>query len=224
MGRNVHDFFYPFDNPLINMKNVDVTSYFYSNAILPKKFTICGVELKPFSMGHLMLLEHTGNPIVDLNIQKVSLNDSIYYFFHALLICALDYEDNLKIFDDSSEYDKYAKTFITNLYKNMEVDKHWNVVDKLLLFEKYISYYMDMPLYTEEGTGDTGIPSGSDWKQNLFLIFKKLGYTDKEILNMNFKQLFYIWSSYAESEGAIKVMNKFDIQQLKAFKANNRKK
>jgi hypothetical protein len=199
-------------------KEQDFTSYFYSNAIIPRKFIICGLELKPFCLGHLIMLEHHKNPIVNLEASKVSVQDSLYYFFHALMVCGLTYEENLQLLDNDELYKSYADEFTTNLIKNMNNDKNWNLLTKLNLFEKYVKWHMEMPLYSEEGEAETSLPSGTDWRQNLFLIFKKLGYDESEILNMSFKRMFYEWSSWAEGEGRIKVMNKIDIQQLNNLK------
>jgi hypothetical protein len=200
-------------------KEQDFTSYFYSNAIIPRKFTICGLELKPFCLGHLLILEHTQNPIVNINAQDTTLEDSIYYFFHALLVCGLNYEENLTLLDNSTDYKEYVDKFTQNMLKNMEHESDWNILKKLNMFEKYVKFHMEMPLYSEEQNQDISTPSGTDWRQNLFLIFKKLGYDESEILNMNFKKMFYEWASYSEAEGAIKVMNRIDIEQL-----NNAKK
>ena len=193
---------------------MDLTAYKYSDAILPLKFNICGIELRPLSLGHLMILEKVNNPIIAQEVKEYNMADSLYWFFSALLTCGLSYEDNLIILNDAEKHKSLMDDFTVNLIKNMETDKQWNIYDKLNLYKQYMQYYMDMPIYTEERVSDNKIPSGTDWKQNMFLIFKKLGYGDSEIYNMNLRQLFYTWCSYAESEGGIKVMNKFDLQSM----------
>jgi hypothetical protein len=200
------------------MNNVDLCAYHYKNAILPNKFTICGVELKPFCLGHLMLLEHLGNPIINIEETDMKMEDAIYWFFHALLVCGLSYEDNIKILEDDNKYKKMSTSFCVNLMNQMKNEPDWNLPFKLSLFKKYIKYYMDMPIYTNEGKGDEGTPSGSDWKMNIMLIFRKMGYKEDDILNMNFKKLFYEWTAYAEAEGSIIVINKIDKENLERMK------
>ena len=197
---------------------MDLVAYKYVDAVLPKKFRICGLELKPFSLGHYLLLEKSGNPFINPTAEETSLSDSIYYLFHALLVCALTFENNILVQEDDKAYSKLTIEFFDNLKKNIESDKNWNIVMKIKEFENYMKYHMDMPIYTEENCGDSGVPSGTDWKQTIFIVFKKMGYTDSEILNMNFKKLFYEWTSWAEGEGGIKVMNKIDLEQLKKLK------
>lgn len=193
---------------------LDYTAYRFSDAIIPKTFTICGVELKPLCLGHLMLLEKTENPMVSKVEVEMNMSDSMYWFFSAILICGLSYEDNIKYHNDDKLYKELMDEFSANLLQNIENDKNWTIFEKLQAFKQYMNYHFDMPFYTEERVNDDKIPSGSDWKQNLYLIFKKLGYSDTEIYNMNIRRLFYEWCSYAESEGGIKVMNRYDLQSL----------
>lgn len=194
--------------------NKDATSYKYGRAILPAKFCICGVELKSLCLGHLILLEETGNPLINDATQDASLEEALYWLFQALLICSMTYEDGIKILSDDKLYEELFKEFSDNLIKNMDMEKDWNFIHKLNLYKNYLIYHMEMPIYTEERQTNPEVPSGTDWKTNLLVTFKKLGYSDTEIINMNIKKLFYEWCSFAESEGALKVMNKFDLKQL----------
>ena len=191
---------------------MDATSYSYGNAILPTKFTICGVELRPFCLGHLILLEQLKNPLVrEIEIDN-SLSEGILHLYTAIIICSMSYEDGVDVLWDDKKFQKIVDQFCTNLLKNLEVE-NWNIFDKLNMFKSYLKYHMDMPIYTEERENNS-TPSGTDWKQNMFVIFKKLGYRESDILNMNMKKLFFEWCSFAEGEGAIKVINKFDLEQL----------
>ena len=193
------------------------TAYNYGNAILPTTYTICGVELKPFCLGYLILLEQTGNPLVAPDVNNVGLQEGILWLFQAILVCSMTYEDNVKVLNSEKEYKELCDMFTKNLHENMKADNKWNFMEKMYMFKEYLQYHMDMPIYSEERQS-TETPSGSDWKQNIFVIFKKLGYSESDILNMNMKKLFYEWTSYAESEGAIKVMSKTDVEMLKNLK------
>ena len=196
----------------------DFTSYRFSDAVLPDKFVICGVELRPFCLGHFILLEHLNNPILNQEATDIALEDGMYWFFLALLVCSFTYDDAVELLNNEDEFKRISDQFFTNLTRNLEVEADWNIFSKMQLFKNYLRYYMDMPIYTEETSADVTTPSGTDWKQNLFLIFKKLGYKEKDILNMNMKKMFFEWCSYAEAEGAIKVMNRMDIDRLQQLR------
>jgi len=196
------------------MAKQDPTAYHFGTALIPANYTICGVKLLPFSLGHYILLQQTYNPIVSNDVQEMPLADTLYWFFQAILICALPYEDNIAIMNDDKRWSELCEQFTVNLKKNMDADPSWNIYNKLKLFKDYINFYMDIPIYTEEKSSKKEQPSGTDWLQNIYLTFKKLGYKESEIINMNFRKLFYEWCSYAEAEGAIKVWNKMDLQSL----------
>lgn len=207
-------------------KTTDFTSYKFADAILPQKFVICGVELRPFCLGHYILLEHIQNPILSLDESASTMEDALYWFFLALMICAVSYDDAVLILNDDKQLAELSRVFFGNLEKQMEIEKGWNFFAKMSLFKDYVKYYMDMPIYTEEISNDQTTPSGTDWKTNIFLIFKKLGYKENEILNMNMKKLFITWASYAEGEGALKVMNRIDLEALARMRSarNSRNK
>ena len=194
--------------------DLDYTAYRYSDALLPLTWNICGVELKPLSLGHLMILERVGNPLIANDEKNFDLSTGMYWFFSALLICGQTYEENISILNDEDKHKSLMDDFVINLVKNMDSDASWNIFDKISLFKEYVGYYMDVPIYTEERPSTDKLPSGIDWKQNMYLVFKKMGYGDMDIYNMNIRRLFFEWCSYAESEGGIKVMNKFDLQMM----------
>lgn len=87
-----------------------------------------------------------------------------------------------------------------------------------------MAYYMTMPLYTINNKGKQKSTSGTDWKNNIFTLFKKQGYSEMDILNMNMKKIWTEWTSYAEGEGAITVINKHEFNQLEQIRLNKEKK
>jgi hypothetical protein len=87
-----------------------------------------------------------------------------------------------------------------------------------------MAYYMTMPLYTINNKGKQKSTSATDWKNNIFTLFKKQGYSEMDILNMNMKKIWTEWTSYAEGEGAITVINKHEFNQLEQIRLNKEKK
>lgn len=183
------------------------TIYYYNSAILPQQFNVCGIDLRPFCLGHLLLLERIQSPLLNTEQINLNLGDGLHSFLMALSICALKYEDGIKLLTD----DEYAKEAIdvikTTISKEMEMDKDWNIFYKLDKFKQYMSYFFEMPIYSVEQKDDKP-PTGMDWKVGIWQTFKKMGYSESEILNMNMRRLFYEWCSHAENEGVIKVANK----------------
>lgn len=190
----------------------DSTAYSFSSAIFPSDFIVLGIKLRPFSLGSLIILEKYSSPIVSSNEVDLNLVDGIYNFLFGLVICGQTYEQNLLMLENIELLNNTMKQVTDNMLINMDLEKGWNIFDKMNIFKNYIDYHMDIPIFTEQNENKE-LPSGTDWKTNIFITFKKMGYTETEILNMNFKKLFYEWCSWAESEGGIKVWNKYEVQQ-----------
>lgn len=192
------------------------TPFNYNEAINPKSFVICSLELKPFSLGHYILLEQIQSPFLTDNPDtSVELEFGLTHFLMCLLICGQSYEDGLTMLSDDAVLRSTVRTFQKNLFKSMKKDKNWNVYEKLFMFKEYIRYFTQMPIFQIETKSDRA-PSGIDWKQNLFTIAKnEWGYTDSEILNMPLRRLFFEWCSYAEKGGGIRVQNANEMEFLK---------
>lgn len=115
---------------------------------------------------------------------------------------------------------KLGKTVSKNIRKSMRKEKGWNIYAKMALFKQYIRFFTAMPIFQEETKSDR-VPSGIDWKQNLFTIAKnEWGYTDSQILNMPLRRLFFEWCSFGEKGGAIRVQNAEEMKFLELAGVN----
>jgi hypothetical protein len=191
------------------------TPFSYNEAINPRQFIICSLELRPFSLGHYILLEQIESPfITDDPNQSVEMEYGLCHFLMCLLICSQTYEDNVKMLNEKEHLQVVVKVFQKNLLKSMKKDKQWNIYHKLMLFKEYIKFFTEMPVFQVEQKNDKA-PSGIDWKQNLFTIAKnEWGYSDSEILNMPLRRLFFEWCSFAEKSGSIRVQNADEMEGL----------
>lgn len=196
----------------------DLTQVNFCDTLIVDNYSICGVNLKPFCLGHVIILEAINNPLIKEAEENVEIDDGICYFFLALLICSVTYEDGIEMLNNPTLFSKICNEFCDNVIKNMELDPTWNIHTRINMYKNYMANFLQsMPLYNEtsEDSGNNNTASGGDWKSSIFIIFKKLGYSQTEILNMNIKNLFMLWAQYAEGEGAIKICNKYEAEQLK---------
>lgn len=192
--------------------------FLYANAAIPLDFTICGVALKPFCLGHMMILEKFDSPFVSDDVENsASLSDAIAHFYFALLICAHSYEDDLTLCNNDNLLKATFETFVKNLLANMKLQTDWNIYEKIASYKEYVRHYTQMPVFQVEQQNNK-VPSGIDWKQNIFTIAKmEFGYTETEILNMPLCRLFYEWCSYAEKNGAIRVQNEYEMELVSKY-------
>lgn len=194
-------------------------AYSYNEAINPHKYIICAMELRPFSLGHYVILEQVKSPFISSDPDNaIGMEDGSAHFLFCLLICSLTFEECLKVLDDRKLFLKLIKKVEKNLLKSMKKDRDWNLFYKVGMFKEYIRFFTEMPVFQVEENSPS-VPSGIDWKQNLFTIARnEWGYTDSEILNMPMRRLFFEWCSYAEKNGAIRVQNADELELLKAIK------
>lgn len=192
----------------------DPTAYHFDQALLPVNWTVCGVRLRPFSIGHYVLLKHVGNPMLEAEEPEMPDDEKLCWFLQTLLICASDYTSNMAMLEDQQSHRETMEKLVDNLMANMAADQNWNIFEHLRNFRKYVNYYMEPPIYFKERNDTSPIPSGLDWIQNLFMVMLKSGYSEDTILDMNFKKLLYLWCSYAEGEGAIKVIDRGGLEQI----------
>jgi len=204
-------------NPLTKKRKTDPAKIIqtnYGNTLILKEFIVCGVRLMPLSLGHIILLEQIKNPAVCDDIKLDTYGDQATHLFIALVICGMKYEQALETLNDSAKLDQTAKEFVANLKLVMEKNKHWNLIYEFNKFKEYLAYFLDsMPEYESASEQDDGKPSGNDWRTNIFIIFKKMGYVQDEILNMNMRRMFLEWAAFAETEGQIKILSKFEANQ-----------
>jgi hypothetical protein len=191
------------------------TAYNFGEALTPRTFVICGVELRPFSLGHWMILERLGSPFLSSNpSENVSLAEGVGDFLVLLLVCGQTYEDNDKMLNDEKLFRKTVKTFEKHIKKVIKKDKNWNIFHETRWVKEYLAYFVAMPNFTEKS--DPSVPSGIDWKQSLYTIMRnEYHYSRSEILNMPVRRLFYEWCSFAEKNGAIQVSNTHEIEALR---------
>lgn len=200
----------------------ELTTTKYEDAICPKVFDVAGWTLAPFCLGHYILLKKIKSPVVmdnaggeTLSVDTFSLSQEeqtkkLEDFFTAVMICAVDYPLASKALRDDDLLTKVAKNFMDVAMKDMQ-RPNWNYPREFYVFKQYLKYYFNIPPFRSLSKAASK-PSGTDWKQNIFIIFKKLGYTESEILCMPFNKLFLEWTSEGEANAKLHVFNAVELK------------
>jgi hypothetical protein len=176
---------------------------------------------------------------------RLKADEAPFHLFVFLLVCAQTYEENEEMFSNGETLQARINEYQTGLVgsqfilwlrnsrlgqllhkMNIKIfdkgvlcqDSNWNIYVKLSKVQEYLEYYVkSMPDFKEKG--GSSIPSGIDWKQNIYTIMRnEYHYSESTILNMPVSRLFYEWCSFAEKNGAIKVSNKFQVEALKMIR------
>lgn len=202
------------------MDVANLTATKYEDALIPKQFYCLNWALKPFCLGHYILLERLNSPVVKENIDLTYSFDlpaeeqfnKLNFFFDAVFICCMTFEQGLRVLEDEDFKTKMRQQFDAGVIAGMDKEFFWP--KELYAFKQYIKYFMDVPLFKKLGKQKQMQPSGSDWKQTLFVTFMEMNYPETKILNLSFKRLFYEWTTKGEASGAIRVRNTNEIYQM----------
>lgn len=201
----------------------------YAESFVPKRYVILGVELKPLSLGHYLLMRKFGsNFATDEDGATVGYDD----FMLSLVICSMSYNEFLD-FIDNKEYGRpvkkwYAPWCVDNNYFINTLKKQGKKLAKRIKKEKIsmndLKAKMDMFVqYLKEGTEtpkywdgeNEGKESGAHWSQSVFTTaISELNYTRNEALNTPLRQLFNDFFKYAESQGSVQLMSASELKQI----------
>lgn len=192
----------------------------YAESFLPERYVILGIELKPLSLGHYLLMRRFDvGYATDADKSSVGWDD----FVMGLLICSMTHEQFIDLLnnkvdgkqakcrwlwwrDDHNYFMRYLKRQSKLLKQRIKKEKGFNLLSKMGLFNYYIRRGTIMPKYWE-GDHASDKESGAHWSQIIFTsAISDLGYTRSEALNIPLTQLFNDFFRFAESQGAIELM------------------
>jgi len=197
----------------------------YASACYPGHTTILGLTLKPFSLGHYILMKRFGCAYAAEGESKLDFGD----FLLGLIICSKTYEENvefwnappvafwslenIKSFGVAWYMSKRAGRVFWDVYswgkqlkRLIKKDKRFNIFASIERFNKYITDGQKLPLFFE--LDSKSAPSNAHWSTSLKItMMGEIGYTESQVYNTPLVQLFAEYCKYAESQGAIELMS-----------------
>ena len=164
----------------------------YANAFVPEPFRILGLRLKPFSLGHYLLLRRFNCAFVQDEPGSATVDDLVL----GVLICSLSQSAFLQFIEQKDflkQMAAWGKKFGSVDFK-----------EKADLFQQYLRQGLSEPDYiTLRGTDSPG----GDWAQSLKLtLTSKLGHTEAEAMDMPLSQALADYYKLAENEGVIRLI------------------
>jgi hypothetical protein len=201
----------------------DTKSNSFAETLIPPTHVVCGVELRPFSLGHWTFLDQYSSPLLSPELYPDEISSdpdenykhSIRHILLLIMVCGHSYEDNQKLIDDKEFFDITRAVLEENIANYIHKTNHWNIFIEVNKVKEYLNYYINsMPNFVERGSPSP--PSGIDWMQNLYAVMKnEYGYSQSEIMNMSMRRIYSEWTTFAAKNGAITVKTKQQIQSEK---------
>ncbi len=175
----------------------------YPAAAIPEPFQILGLRLKPFCLGHYLLMERFEVAFVSDKDAVANLDDLIL----GVLICSMHYEEFLD-FLFASDFEEQVRTW------GNDVKADFDLNEKCRLFNDYIVKGSEQPVFFYESEGK---PSGAHWAEMIKLVLTgELGYTSSEALNLPLSQAFHEFFKNAENKGIVSLARPEEIAAMNA--------
>lgn len=168
----------------------------YCTASIPDPYRILGLRLRPFSLGHYLLMQRFGCNFLADDVSTATREDLIL----GVLICSMRHAEFLVFIEQKN----FAKEMVA-WGKRIGL---FDFPEKSGLFQKYLRASLDEPDYIELHPSQGG---SGDWAQNLKLVLvTKLFYTEADALDMPLSKALADYYKLAESEGAVRLITKED--------------
>jgi len=164
----------------------------YLEILVPDRFTVLGLELKPLSVGHILLLEKFGC------LEPKDEGE----FVLAVLICSQRPQDVPATLDDRWLWLKVRLWF----WRLGAFD--WN--EKAKIFSKYIEAHTATPAFRSLNERGSSLEhSGTPHVQHVRVtLMSKLNYAPTEAWEVGFGQAMFDYLTYHENEGAVEILDR----------------
>lgn len=172
----------------------------YAQAAIPEPYRILGLRLRPFSLGHWLLMQRFDCALIGGG--KPEHSDMLL----GVLICSMRYQEFLAFIEQKDFQKQVIKWGKRN--NLLELD------EKSELFGRYLTDSLSEPAYIELRPGGDG---AGDWAQNLKItLMTRLGYSEGEVLDMPLSKALADYYKLAESDGFLRLLTAEDLADQKA--------
>jgi hypothetical protein len=178
-------------------------------ALAPARWTLLGLKLRPFALGHLVLLHRIESPFVTGD----GLPD-LHALFSAVFICSRTYEEA----DTGIEDPTLPRAFRRWRRKLMGWfgQRPINLVEKWQQFQQYMREGQWTPTFQRaENTRTVGIPIEQSVRVKLQ---RELGLSDSEILNRPWALCMADFYTLLDSDSIITIWGDSQLAELKRLR------
>ena len=194
-------------------------------AALPQPYRILGLRLRPFSLGHYLLLSRHDCAFVASESRPATRADLVL----ACLVCSMRFDEfeawieprPVRWTDRLRAALSFSPTLILSAFRHSQaqfdmvrwgraVGPVWSFDAKVRLFLRYMEESSRTPKYWIEREDGRG--SGAHWAQNVLnLLTGELGFTRTESLDMPLAEALLHFFAAAERLGAVRLMTEDEL-------------
>lgn len=185
----------------------------FFTAAIPEPVAILGVRLRPFSLGHVLLLNRFGNAFG--TGKRPELADLI----QAIVICSQDYESALADLDDPDLPNHVAR------WQRKLAPRNWLGIrqpglgfsprDALAAFADYVRAGSSFPLFSVDESKIGGVISVPMVQSVKVTLQSKMHFAESEILDRPWGLCLWDYFTIHAQEGNCKIGDATDFDDLK---------
>lgn len=170
----------------------------YAKAFLPEPYRILGLNLRPFCLGHYLLMQRFGCGYLANEMNREDL-------LLGVLICSMTYRQFL-VFIEQKSFEREVKKWGKKIGL-------FDLPEKSDLFETYLKESLEEPNYIELHPSD----NSGDWAQSLKMtLMTRFHFTEEEALEMPLSQALADYYKLAESEGVLRLVSDEEVLEGEA--------
>lgn len=177
----------------------------YATAALPEPHTILGQRLKPFCMGHWLILCRFNSPLCRDENPGLETPDDLVF---AVFVCCHE-PDEFMVEIESPELPQKLEMW------GKEIGL-FDFQEKGRAFMRYFNDATRQPKFWQSGSSDAQ-PTGTHWSQAVTLTLTgQCGYTEAQVKNAPFGKVISDFMRYCETQGSVRIMTEQEIEMIEA--------
>lgn len=171
----------------------------FSECFIPDPVRILGVRLRPFSFGHMILMDRFGCNLSPLDEMEAP---SIFDLVLGIMICSRSFAEFIELADNS-------KMFVAESKRISKRIKLKELAPKAQLFGEYMRDGMRSPKYwmTDKPSGQTGAPLPL---AVIMLLMCEMRLSEQEALDMPASRALWYCTALGERKGQARLWTKQD--------------
>jgi hypothetical protein len=182
----------------------------YVKALIPEPFTILGVELKPFCLGHIFLMRRFDCKFSSDDPTALGGIDDLIL---GIAICSRTYEEFLEFINTPDEFLYWCREWGKAIRKHIKKNKSFSIIQQFTLFKEYMKSGVVTPKYWETQSTDDAMQSGAHWTHSvLTTLTSDLGYTQTEALNVSVAKALSDYYKHLERNGVVNLMSDEELE------------
>jgi hypothetical protein len=178
-----------------------MTADFARQIVDPPRVRCIGVELQPFSLGHLFILKELGNPVIYHNGFP-----TYEHLIAAAIVCAHTWEENQKLL--RSRFRRWLIAKVWGLFAGK-----FDIAKETVRLKAYVINGMDFPeIKPPKRNSCRHLFSDDDTRLYSFL---RLRMTHSEAMNFPLRAANLMWSAHLEESGLLELKSQrdYDIEE-----------